>query len=122
MKKIIFVCLLLATSSSMAYAQRSREPLNFRGIEWDTYYSAIPGMRKVYSKNEKIDVFKKDNEEMSLGTCKLDNLSYEGFNGRIYKVNLSFSICDPGVVFDMFKKKYGECASVEDSLEQYIGT
>ena len=122
MNRVAVCVLILLVVPLPCFAQRSTEPLNFRGIEWDTYYSAIPGMTKQYSRDEKIDVFKKSGDEMAIGDCKLDTLTYEGFNGRIYKVNMTFSSCNPGQVFNMFKQKYGECTSVEDSLEQYIGT
>jgi hypothetical protein len=122
MKRIALVPAILVMLSTSSFAQRSTEPLDFRGIEWDTHYSAIPGMTKQYSKDEKIDVFKKPDDEMSIGNCKLDMLTYEGFSGRIYKVNMNFSTCSASQVFNQFKQKYGECTSIEDSLEHYICT
>ena len=91
MSKFIIIIIFLFMTCNLSYGQRSKEPLDFRGIEWDTYYSAIPGMTKQFSRNEKIDVYKKSGDEMSIGTCKLDSLTYEGFSGRIYKVNMSFT-------------------------------
>lgn len=119
-KSLIIVAFLIVPFPCLA--QRSTEPLNFRGIEWDTHYSAIPGMTKQFSRDEKIDVFKKDGDEMAIGNCKLDTLTYEGFSGRIYKVNMNFSTCSATSVFNSFKQKYGECTSIEDSLEHYICT
>lgn len=122
MKRIVILVASLLMLSSPCFAQRSTEPLDFRGIEWDTHYSAIPGMTKQYSKDEKVDVFKKANDDMAIGSCKLDTLTYEGFSGRIYKVNMTFSTCSASNVFNTFKQKYGECTSIEDSLEHYICT
>ena len=118
---IILASLLLATQSS-SFAQKSTEPLDFRGIEWDTHYSAVRGMQKTGSKNEKIEVFKKQNEDMTLGPCELKDLHYEGYSGRIYKVLLRLSECPTTKVFNMFKQKYGECTKVEDSLDNFICT
>uniref|UniRef100_I2Q6H2 DUF306 domain-containing protein n=1 Tax=Desulfovibrio sp. U5L TaxID=596152 RepID=I2Q6H2_9BACT len=122
MKTLTLSALFTLILSTTSFAQRSTEPLDFRGIEWDTYYSAIPGMTKKYSKDEKIDVFKKDGDEMTIGNCKLDTLTYEGFNGRIYKANMTFSTCNASSVFNSFKQKYGECTDIEDSLDHYICT
>ncbi len=122
MKRIVILAASLLFLSSTSFAQRSTEPLDFRGIEWDTYYSAIPGMKKQYSKDEKIDVFKRDGDDMAIGSCKLDTLTYEGYSGRIYKVNMTFSTCSASNVFNTFKQKYGECSSIEDSLEHYTCT
>uniref|UniRef100_I2Q6J7 DUF306 domain-containing protein n=1 Tax=Desulfovibrio sp. U5L TaxID=596152 RepID=I2Q6J7_9BACT len=122
MKIIVILAASLLFLSSTSFAQRSTEPLDFRGIEWDTHYSAIPGMTKKYSKDEKIDVFKKDGDEMAIGSCKFDTLTYEGFNGRIYKANMTFSTCNATSVFNSFKQKYGECTDIEDSLDHYICT
>ena len=67
MNRAVVCFLILLVLPLPCFAQRSTEPLNFRGIEWDTYYSAIPGMTKQYARDEKIDVFKKAGDEMAIG-------------------------------------------------------
>lgn len=116
------LCIFAVLLPLNCFAQRSTEPRDFRGIEWDTYYSAVPGMVKQYSKDEKIDVFKRTADEMNIGSCKLDTLTYETFNGRVYKVNMTFSTCDPSAVFNDFKHKYDECSNVDESLDYFICT
>jgi len=120
MQKILFTVLALLFSATV-YAQ-STEPRDFRGMEWDSHYSAIPGLVKQFSRDEKIDVFKRSGEDMTIGSCPLDTLTYETFSGRFYKVKMTFSKCDPASVFNMFKQKYGECTKIEDSLDNFICT
>jgi len=120
MQKILFTVLTLFFSATV-YAQ-STEPRDFRGIEWDSHYSAIPGLVKQFSRDEKIDVFRRQGEDMTIGSCALDTLTYETFSGRFYKVKMAFSKCDPSSVFNMFKQKYGECSKIEDSLDNFICT
>lgn len=118
---VVFFILLLSLSAPCA-AQKSSEPLDFRGIEWDTHYSAVKGMQKTGSLNEKIETFTKQNEDMTIGPCDAKSIYYEGYSGRIYKVHLRLSECSTTKVFNMFKQKYGECAKIEDSLDNYICT
>lgn len=121
MKRVFILASLLLATQSSSFAQKSTEPLDFRGIEWDTHYSAVRGMQKTGSKNEKIN-HKKQNEDMTLGPCELKDLRYEGYSGRIYKVIMRLSECPTTKVFNMFKQKYGECARLKIPMEHYICT
>jgi len=51
MQKVLLTVLALFISAT-AYAQ-STEPRDFRGMEWDSHYSAIPGLVKQFSRDEK---------------------------------------------------------------------
>lgn len=114
--------LLFMSLTSTCFGQPSKEPRDFRGMEWDTHYAAVPGMVKSGARNEKIEIFKKQNEDMKLGPCDVKDLFYEGFNGRIFKAYMRLPECPTTQVFNMFKQKYGECTKVEDSLDNFICT
>ena len=69
MRRISFTVIALLFSATV-YAQ-STEPRDFRGMEWDSHYSAIPGLVKQFSRDEKIDVFKRPGEDMTIGSYPL---------------------------------------------------
>jgi len=119
--KILPFAVTILLASNVCFAQvKSTEPRDFRGMEWDTHFSAIPGMVKQFSKDEKIDVFKREGDEMRIDQCPLDDLHYETFSGRIFKAIIRFSKCSPSMVYNDFKNKYGECTKIEDSFEYFI--
>ena len=78
MQKILFTVLALFFSATV-YAQ-STEPRDFRGMEWDSHYSAIPGLVKQFSRDEKIDVFKRSGEDMIRARDETTGTTSTGIN------------------------------------------
>mgnify|MGYP000984443712 FL=1 len=118
--KIIFILLAVTFVSSNAFcADTFKEPLDFRGIRFDSYYSVIKNIKHYSKVNEVIDIYVKDDEDLIIEHEPLDKILYQTFRGRIYKITVKGSKCSWNRLYTLLKGKYGACQMHDEDFDNY---
>ena len=83
---VAFVASALATAVTHAIAFQN-EPTGFRGIAWDTEFSAVESqMTLVEEGRMNTKYYRRNEDNMSIGGAELSKIVYEFFDGRFSSV------------------------------------
>lgn len=117
MWKLIILAAIVVPTVARAF---QNEPTGFRGIAWDTPFSAVRGEMLPYDDPEHLpDLFQKVGDTMSLGGAPLDKIVYEFHHGVFTGVYI-FAKKRPDAIIAAFQAQFGEGIKTNQFMDKYV--
>lgn len=104
MKSIIFTLLILFSAETFAYDPHD----SFRGIKWGTDISQLSEEMTAAGGNGKTAYYNRKNDQLKIGEAQLSSVKYLFYEGKFYKVVISFN-------------DLANCVSIKNTLLKIFG-
>ncbi len=118
MKKILIVFAFAVLMPIYCYSFQN-EPDGFRGIKWETDITTLPNMTYV-GDGLGLKLYKKSNEEMKLGSAKIDTLLYTFWRGKLSGVLIQVEgLQNCNALRDVVFERFGEGVKENQYIEDY---
>lgn len=115
---LLFITITFGCSNAFC-ASVFKEPLDFRGIRFDSYYAVVKNMKHVSKIDDVVDVYIKTDEDLTIEGMPIDKILYQTYRGRIYKITVNGSGCSWERIYTLLKRKYGACLSYDENFDNY---
>jgi hypothetical protein len=96
------------------------EPVDFRGVKWQTHVAEISGM-KLLAQDGDLQFYEKSDENLKIGDASLDRIVYGFYKEQFYNVFLYYSSLPTfSKIKEIFSQNYGEPYQPNQYVAKYF--